>query len=82
MLTCKKCVFNLTVVAPSKELVKNCSRFPPAMHLVSTMQGIITHIGYPVIKDDFAACGEYFDGIEVIDEDVETMSKLKLRGIN
>lgn len=65
MLTCQKCIFNQSSVdLQSKELQRVCTRFPPTMHLIPTNRGLVGNVSYPVINNEFTACGEYFDGEE------------------
>lgn len=64
MLTCRDCVFNQTNVNGQKEMIRQCTRFPPKMYMIPTTQGIINHISYPIISNDLVACGEYFNGVD------------------
>ena len=74
MLTCKECVYNNGNVNPAKEIVRQCTRFPPKMFLLPSTNGIISHISYPVISNDLVACGEYFDGVDE-EDDAENMKR-------
>lgn len=69
--TCRDCMYNvLSTNTNSKELSKNCVRFPPTPHAIPTQQGIAMLCSYPVIKDDMTACGEWDDGEDIVIETV------------
>lgn len=63
MLTCKDCVFNQgSINHQTKEMQRQCTRYPPNMYMIPTAQGIVGQVTYPMINNDFLACGEYYDG--------------------
>lgn len=69
MQTCKDCVHNtLSIDSNSKQITKNCVRFPPTAHAIATQQGIAMLCAYPVITDDIQACGEWDDGADIVIE--------------
>lgn len=66
MDTCRGCFHNNMLPSPHKqgELVQACTRFPPGVQAVATQQGVMMiTTGYPIINNDYTACGEKEEGI-------------------
>ena len=65
--TCSDCIYYIiSADSPTKEMTRNCVRFPPHAHAVPTAQGIAMLTAYPVIKNEMMACGEWDDGADIV----------------